>query len=167
MHTESTRCRQKDKHKGARVDKRASMKGHVRGFPSQRKRVYSTTAVTILVCCVGMYKSAEVEFLDSFALRCIFLQTHATSYSFYSVLLYTVKEKGGKPDRKPHPLPYGFSNQKPQVWELSRLCPKILKKLYIHEFGFRYNKSKIYTCITVCSVLLWLRLEKFWQYVYP
>jgi len=25
-------------------------------------------------------------------------------------LLYTVKEKGGKPDRKPYPLPYGFKN---------------------------------------------------------
>jgi hypothetical protein len=44
--------------------------------------------------------------LYSFALTFLFLQTHATSYSFYSVLLlYTVKEKGGKPDRKPHPLP--------------------------------------------------------------
>jgi hypothetical protein len=25
-------------------------------------------------------------------------------------LLYTVKEKGGKPDRKPYPLPYGLRN---------------------------------------------------------
>jgi hypothetical protein len=25
-------------------------------------------------------------------------------------LLYTVKDKGGKPDRKPYPLPYGFKN---------------------------------------------------------
>jgi hypothetical protein len=24
-------------------------------------------------------------------------------------LLYTIKEKGGKPDRKPYPIPYGFS----------------------------------------------------------
>jgi hypothetical protein len=46
----------------------------------------------------------------SFALRFIFLQTHATSYSFYSKLLNTVKEKGGKPDRKPYPLPYGLRN---------------------------------------------------------
>jgi hypothetical protein len=38
------------------------------------------------------------------------LQTHATSYSFYGTLLDTVKEKGGKPDRKPHPLPYGLRN---------------------------------------------------------
>jgi hypothetical protein len=25
-------------------------------------------------------------------------------------LLYTVKEKGGQPDRKPNPLPYGLRN---------------------------------------------------------
>jgi hypothetical protein len=41
----------------------------------------------------------------SFALRLPFLQTHATSYSFCSVFPYTVKETGGKPDRKPHPFP--------------------------------------------------------------
>jgi hypothetical protein len=34
------------------------------------------------------------------------LQTHATSYSFYSALVYTVKQKGGKP----HPLPYSLRN---------------------------------------------------------
>jgi hypothetical protein len=26
--------------------------------------------------------------------------------------------------------------RKPQVWELSKLCPKTSTKLYIHEFGF-------------------------------
>jgi hypothetical protein len=26
--------------------------------------------------------------------------------------------------------------QKPQVWELSRLCPETSIKLYVHEFGF-------------------------------
>jgi hypothetical protein len=48
--------------------------------------------------------------LYSFPLRFIFLQTHATVYSFYSSLLYTVEEKGGKPDRKPCHLPYGLRN---------------------------------------------------------
>jgi hypothetical protein len=44
-----------------------------------------------------------------FALRSLFLQTHATSNSFYSsVIVYIVKEKGRKPDRKPCPLPYGL-----------------------------------------------------------
>jgi hypothetical protein len=41
-------------------------------------------------------------FLYSFALRFLFLPTHAT--------LYTVKEKGGKSDRKLYPLPYGLRN---------------------------------------------------------
>ncbi len=80
--------------------------------------------------------STEAEFLDEiqtkvlrvfllaiqshlyiFALRFIFFQTHATSYSFYlrgenvlgfcSALLYTVKEKRGKPNRKHTPFPMG------------------------------------------------------------
>jgi hypothetical protein len=48
--------------------------------------------------------------LYSFAVRFLFLQTHATSYSFCSALVYTIKEKVGKPERKPHPLPYGLRN---------------------------------------------------------
>ncbi len=48
--------------------------------------------------------------LYSFASRFLFLQTHATSYSFNSALLYTVKEKVGKPKRKPQPLPYALRN---------------------------------------------------------
>jgi hypothetical protein len=44
------------------------------------------------------------------ALRFIF--PHATSYIYYSsVTVYTVKkEKGGKPDKKPFPLPNGLRN---------------------------------------------------------
>ncbi len=53
-------------------------------------------------------------------------------------LLYTVQEKGGKPDRKLYPPCPCFkkSIQKPQVWELSRLGPETSTKLYVHEFGF-------------------------------
>ncbi len=44
----------------------------------------------------------------------------------------SVKEKGGKPDRKPHPFPmFKKSIRKPQVWELSRLCPVTSMKLYV------------------------------------
>ncbi len=52
--------------------------------------------------------------LYNFALRFLFLQNHATSYIF---LLYTVKEKGGKPGRKTYPPSLWFikSVQKPQV----------------------------------------------------
>ncbi len=42
------------------------------------------------------------SFLNSFALKCLFLQTHATSYSFHSA--YTEKEKGEKPDGKHYPF---------------------------------------------------------------
>jgi hypothetical protein len=52
--------------------------------------------------------------LYSFALRFLFLPTHATSYSF-------CKGERRKPDRKPHPLPFGLRN--PYRKELSRLCP--------------------------------------------
>jgi hypothetical protein len=50
--------------------------------------------------------------LYSFALRVIFLQTLATSYSFYSsvTVQYTEKEKDGKPGSKIYPLPYGLRN---------------------------------------------------------
>jgi hypothetical protein len=43
-------------------------------------------------------------------LRFPFLETHATS-SLTVQLLYTEKDKGGKPDRKPYALlPYGLRN---------------------------------------------------------
>jgi hypothetical protein len=52
----------------------------------------------------------------SFALKFLFLQTHATLYEFFKLmqpltvstvqLLYIVKEKGGTPDRIPYPLPW-------------------------------------------------------------
>jgi hypothetical protein len=51
----------------------------------------------------GVFLLAIQSHLFSFALKFLFLQTHATSYSFYSYFVFTVKEKGGKPDRKPHP----------------------------------------------------------------
>ncbi len=41
---------------------------------------------------------------SSFALRFLFIQTHATSYSFRK------GEWSKKPDRKPYPLPYGLRN---------------------------------------------------------
>jgi hypothetical protein len=46
-------------------------------------------------------------------MRFLFLRTYATSYNFYSSLLYIVKMKGGKPDKKTSMILYG------------------------HEFGFR------------------------------
>jgi hypothetical protein len=73
--------------------------------------------------------------LYSFALRFQFYQTHATSYSF------CVGERR-KTWLKTIPLSQWFkkSIQKPQVWELSKLCQETSMKLYnvqyVHEVGF-------------------------------
>ncbi len=48
-------------------------------------------------------------------------------------LLYTVKEKGGKPDRKSIPPSLRFKKSL-QVWELWKLHPETSTKLYVHEF---------------------------------
>ncbi len=105
------------------------------------------TLYTVQSCVVPAMRGwPEAEFLDeiqtqvlrvfllaihshlcSFALRFIFLQTRTNSYGFLQ-LLYTEKEKGGKADRKPHPLPYGLRNSF-KFCELSRLCPEISTKL--------------------------------------
>jgi hypothetical protein len=81
---------------------------------------------------LSIFLFAIQSHLYSFTLRFLFLPTHAaTSYSFFSTLLYTVKKKGGKPDRKPHPLPYGLRNpyRNLKSGELSRFCPETSKKL--------------------------------------
>ncbi len=80
----------------------------------------------------------------SFALRFLFLQTPATSNSFYSALLYTVKETGGKPHRKP--LPYGLRNPHRNL-----NMPETSKKLYVHEFGIR-NYTHWLCDLSVCQV---------------
>jgi hypothetical protein len=53
-------------------------------------------------------------------------------------LTVSVKEKGGKPDRKPYPLPYDLRNpyrtlksENPQDY-----AQKTSMKLCVHEFGF-------------------------------
>ncbi len=48
--------------------------------------------------------------LFNFALRFLFLQTNATSYSFYSSVTAHCKGERRKPDRKLYPLTYGLSN---------------------------------------------------------
>ncbi len=74
--------------------------------------------------------------LYSFALRFVFLHTHTTSYSsmVFFCTVYTIKEKGEKPDRKPQPLPYGLRN--PYRNLKSENLQETSKKLYVHEFGF-------------------------------
>ncbi len=75
----------------------------------------------------------------SFALRFLFLQIHATSYSFYSLVTVHCEGERRKTWEKtlPPSLSLKKSIQKPQVWEIWRLGPETSTKLYIHEFGFR------------------------------
>jgi hypothetical protein len=50
-------------------------------------------------------------YLNSFALRCKLLQTHATFYVFLQFSYWTLqRRKRGKPDRKTYPLPFGLRN---------------------------------------------------------
>jgi hypothetical protein len=69
------------------------------------------------------------------------LHISSNSHNFLSIstvqLLYAVKEKEGKPERKPYSLPYGLRNPYRNLSELSSLCPETLMELYDHEFGFR------------------------------
>jgi hypothetical protein len=51
--------------------------------------------------------------------------------------LYTVKEKGGKPDGKPYPLPYGLRNPYRNLKSENCQLSETSTKLYFHEFGFR------------------------------
>jgi hypothetical protein len=68
---------------------------------------------------------------------------------FYRALLYPVKEKGGKTDLKPYPLPYGLRNpyrnlksENSQDFFLPRFCPETAKKFYVSEFGCRCGLKK-------------------------
>ncbi len=66
--------------------------------------------------------SCEAEFLEKIrmkVLRVFFLVIHSQLYSFAwdfyffkltQPLTVSVKEKGGRPDKKPYPLPYGLRN---------------------------------------------------------
>ncbi len=90
------------------------------------------------------YKSLKRVFLllilsplqYSFALWFLFIQTHATSISF-------CKGQGRKTWHKTIPPSLWFkkSIQKPQVWELSRLCSETWMKLYVHGFGLSTSRN--------------------------
>jgi hypothetical protein len=68
-------------------------------------------------CCsnsrVWTQKSPEAGFLDeiqSTVLRVFLLVIHITFFKLTQPLTVSVNEKGGKPYRKPYPLPYRFRN---------------------------------------------------------
>ncbi len=78
-----------------------------------------------------------------FALRFLFFKLTQPLTISTVQLLYTVKEKGGKPDRKPYHLSYGLRNP---YRNLKSENPKDYgqkphKNLYVHEFGFNAGEG--------------------------
>jgi hypothetical protein len=62
--------------------------------------------------------------------------------------LYTVKEKGGKPDRKPYPLPYGLRiHAETSSLRTLKIMPKNLTEIVFHEFGFRIVYIRWYSVV--------------------
>ncbi len=57
-------------------------------------------------------------------------------------LLYTVKEKGGKPNQKPYPFPMAWKS----IQKLSSLWLETSTKLYVHEFGICGKRNSKVDC---------------------
>ncbi len=59
-----------------------------------------------------------------------------------------------------------FFVRKPQVWELSRLCPETSTKLYVHEFGFRSARISFFQAWNFAfSTSIWF-LKLTWYYAF-
>ncbi len=98
-----------------------------------------------------------------FAFWFLFLQTHTTSYIFLQFSYWTLYRRKEENHGIPPSLWFKKSNQKPQVWKLSRLCLQTSTKLYVQWFGFCWltqpcmslQHSIFWTTnITYCSVKL-------------
>ncbi len=89
----------------------------------QKSKEFTSLLFTVISLCLEFF---------------LFLQTHATSYSFYSLVTLHCRGERRKSWKKniSSSLWFKKSIKKPQVWELSRLCPETSTKLYVHEFGF-------------------------------
>ncbi len=110
------------------VHKRGTPRGRILGLNWAK-----VLRVFLLAIHSHLYSFALIFlFLQTHATSYIFLQTHSTSYNFYSSEFYTLKEKRGKPGRKPYPFHLFEEIHK----ETSRLRLETSTKLYVHEFGF-------------------------------
>ncbi len=89
--------------------------------------------------------------LYSFDLRILFLQTHTTSYSFYSSVAIHCKEERRE---SWYCLPYGLRNPyiEPQVWELSTM-PRNLNEIV--GSGIAKQREKIQTFQTLSHEMIW------------
>ncbi len=93
--------------------------------------------------------------LYTFVLRFPFLETHATS-SLTVQLLYTEKDKGGKPDRKPYALlPYGLRNpyRNLQFLRTLKIMPRNLNEIVRSWIRLHYGQSTLLHSILLCTRL--------------
>jgi len=72
---------------------------------------------------------------------------------FHSKVTLHCKEKGGKPDRKPYPLPYGLRihTETSSLRTLKIRPPENSTKLYVHEFGF--STKSIWIPVTGINII--------------
>ncbi len=84
------------------------------------------------VLWVFLYSQSNLIY--SLASRFLFLQSHATSHCKGE------RRKTWYKTISPS-LWFKKSIQKPQVWELARLCPETSTKLYVHEFCFSVQST--------------------------
>ncbi len=103
-------------------------------------------------------------------------------FQFLQFILHTVKEKGGKPDRKPYPLPYALRNPYRNLKSRNsqRNLNEISTKLCLDEFGFCSNIMwyipfchlaemsggkvlvPLYQIVYFCYVNIWFLLLHIW-----
>ncbi len=93
--------------------------------------------------------------IHSFALKFIFLQTHATSYvflqthaTFYvftscysSVTVHCKGKRSKKPDRQPYPLPYGLRNPYRKLERTLKIMPRNLNGIVRSWIWLLYMKQ--------------------------
>jgi hypothetical protein len=94
------------------------------------------------------------SYLYSFALRFLFLQTRATSYSFYSSLLYTENEKGRKSEKK---------LMQPLTVSTVRYCTLLRRK----EENLRKNSCNLLQFLQLVTVHCKGERRKTWEKTYP
>jgi hypothetical protein len=127
-------------------------------LPVNRGRILGPNPEKSLKSFPAYYSQSPLQF----ALKFIFLQIHATFNVFLQIhtkristvkLLYTVKEKGGKPDRNPCPLPYGLRihTETSNLRTLKIMPQETSTKLYVHESGF--STKSIWIPVTGINII--------------
>ncbi len=118
--------------------------------------VYCSLQISLMVyrCRIlwRSLKSFPPRYSQSLLQLCLVISISSNSRNLLPIstvhLLCTLKEKGGKPDRKPYPLPSGLRNPY-----------RNLKFENVHEFGFSSFKLVLLVYGTVHALLVFSSLQ--------